>query len=242
MTEQTEQKPAKKKLSLSRPGRLELKKTVDAGQVRQSFSHGRTKAVAVEVRRKRTFAQSADGDMTEVKPALAEQEPVTAEVAPEAVVADAAVAPAEDGQRSQPRELTEQERAARARALVGLKQAETEERVAEEARKALERAAEEERRHREEEAERERAEAEARAQEEEGGEGGSGGGRGTGRAGRRRRRQARSATILARALRRTATPRRKRATAKGRAGGGRPGRSLGASRPSAASPGGVPAA
>ena len=166
-TEQTEQKPAKKKLSLSRPGRLELKKTVDAGQVRQSFSHGRTKSVAVEVRRKRTFAQSADGDMTEVKPAPAEQELVTAEVAAEAVVADAAVAPAEDGQRSQPRELTEQERAARARALVGLKQAETEERVAEEARQALERAAQEERRRREEEAERERAEAEVRAQEEE---------------------------------------------------------------------------
>lgn len=168
MTEQTEQKPAKKKLSLSRPGRLELKKTVDAGQVRQSFSHGRTKSVAVEVRRKRTFAQSADGDMTEVKPAPVEQEPVAAEVAAEAVVADAAVAPAEEGPRSQPRELTEQERAARARALVGLKQAETEERAAEEARRALERAAEEERRQREqEEAERERAEAEARALEEE---------------------------------------------------------------------------
>ena len=168
MTEQTEQKSTKKKLSLSRPGRLELKKTVDAGQVRQSFSHGRTKAVAVEVRRKRTFAQSADGDMTEVKPAPAEQEPVTAEAAPEAVVADAAVAPDDDGQRSQPRELTEQERAARARALVGLKQAETEERAAEEARRAIERAAEEERRQREqEEAERERAEAEARALEEE---------------------------------------------------------------------------
>ncbi len=168
MTEQTEQKPAKKKLSLSRPGRLELKKTVDAGQVRQSFSHGRTKSVAVEVRRKRTFAQSADGDMTEVKPTVEEETLVTAEAPAEAVMADATVAPAEEGQRSQPRELTEQERAARARALVGLKQAETEQRVAEEARRALERAAEEERRRREEEeAERERAEAEARALEEE---------------------------------------------------------------------------
>ena len=168
MTEQTEQKPAKKKLSLSRPGRLELKKTVDAGQVRQSFSHGRTKSVAVEVRRKRTFAQSADGDMTEVKPTVEEETLVTAEAPAEAVMADATVAPAEEGQRSQPRELTEQERAARARALVGLKQAETEQRVAEEARRALERAAEEERRRREEEeAERERAEAEVRALEEE---------------------------------------------------------------------------
>ena len=168
MTEQNEQKPAKKRLSLSRPGRLELKKTVDAGQVRQSFSHGRTKSVAVEVRRKRTFAQSADGDMTEVKPVPVEVEPVMADAAPEAVAADAAVAPAEEGQRTQPRELTEQERAARARALVGLKQTEAEQRAADETRRALEKAAEEERRQREEEqAERERVEAEARALEEQ---------------------------------------------------------------------------
>ncbi len=168
MTEQTEQKPAKKKLSLSRPGRLELKKTVDAGQVRQSFSHGRTKSVAVEVRRKRTFAQSADGDMTEVKSPPPEIEPVAAEAAPEAVAAATVVAPPEDGQRTPPRELTEQERAARARALVGLKQSEAEQHAADEARRALEKAAEEERRRREEEqAERERVEAEARALEEE---------------------------------------------------------------------------
>ncbi len=168
MTEQNEQKPAKKKLSLSRPGRLELKKTVDAGQVRQSFSHGRTKAVAVEVRRKRTFAQSADGDMTEVKPVPAEVEAVTADAVPEAVAPVSEAVSAEEGQRTQPRELTEQERAARARALVGLKQTEAEQRAADEARRALEKAAEEERRRREEErAERERAEAEARALEEE---------------------------------------------------------------------------
>ena len=168
MTEQNEQKPAKKKLSLSRPGRLELKKTVDAGQVRQSFSHGRTKAVAVEVRRKRTFAQSADGDMTEVKPVPAEVEAVTADAVPEAVAPVSEAVSAEEGQRTQPRELTEQERAARARALVGLKQTEAEQRAADEARKALEKAAEEERRRSEEErAERERAEAEARALEEE---------------------------------------------------------------------------
>ena len=48
----------RKPLSLKRPGRLELKKTVDAGQVRQSFSHGRSRAVAVEVRKKRTLKRS----------------------------------------------------------------------------------------------------------------------------------------------------------------------------------------
>jgi translation initiation factor IF-2 len=37
-----------KKLSLSSPRTLQLKKTVDVGQVRQSFSHGRSKAVVVE--------------------------------------------------------------------------------------------------------------------------------------------------------------------------------------------------
>jgi len=63
MTDQKETDGKKKKLTLSRPGKLELNKTVDAGQVRQSFSHGRTKSVAVEVRRKRTFKQADDGAM-----------------------------------------------------------------------------------------------------------------------------------------------------------------------------------
>src|SRR5215510_16133337 len=65
MTSTTEEEP-KKSLKLSRPGRLELKKTVDAGQVRQSFPHGRTKTVAVEVKKKRTFAPGEGGRMTEV--------------------------------------------------------------------------------------------------------------------------------------------------------------------------------
>src|SRR5215813_3048219 len=65
MTSTNEEEP-KKSLKLSRPGRLELKKTVDAGQVRQSFPHGRTKAVSVEIKRKRTFAPGAGGRMTEV--------------------------------------------------------------------------------------------------------------------------------------------------------------------------------
>ena len=55
----------KKPLSLSR-GKLELKKTVDAGQVKQTFPHGRSKTVAVEVKRKRTYAPGAGGKMTEV--------------------------------------------------------------------------------------------------------------------------------------------------------------------------------
>ncbi len=50
-----------------RPGKLELKKTVETGSVRQSFSHGRTKTVTVEVKKKRTFAPGAGGRMTEVR-------------------------------------------------------------------------------------------------------------------------------------------------------------------------------
>src|SRR5262252_9305534 len=67
-TDTTTRKP----LKLSSPGKLELKKTVDGGQVRQSFPHGRTKTVAVEVKKKRTYTQGAGGKMTEV-PSEAEQ-------------------------------------------------------------------------------------------------------------------------------------------------------------------------
>jgi translation initiation factor IF-2 len=62
----TSNETEKKPLKLSRPGRLELKKTIDAGQVRQSFPHGRSKTVAVEVKKKRTFAPGEGGRMTEV--------------------------------------------------------------------------------------------------------------------------------------------------------------------------------
>ncbi len=47
---------AKGRLSLRPASRLELGRTVDAGSVKQSFSHGRTKTVQVEVRKTRTGA------------------------------------------------------------------------------------------------------------------------------------------------------------------------------------------
>jgi translation initiation factor IF-2 len=47
------QEQAKARLSLRPAGRLELGRTVDAGSVKQSFSHGRTKTVQVEVRKSR---------------------------------------------------------------------------------------------------------------------------------------------------------------------------------------------
>jgi translation initiation factor IF-2 len=144
----------KKPLSVSRPSKLELKKTVDAGQVRQSFSHGRSKAVSVEVRRKRTFQQGEGGVMTEVKdlPVIEipeEAPPVVEETPP----AEAPAAP--------PRTLTDQERAARARAVQGAKRTdEIQRQVAEEMRRVAAEEAEEEARLAAEEAAR-------RAEEEE---------------------------------------------------------------------------
>jgi len=64
MSDQDQERKAP--LKLSQPGKLELKKTVESGQVRQSFSHGRSKVVTVEVRKKRTFS-SAGGAMHEVR-------------------------------------------------------------------------------------------------------------------------------------------------------------------------------
>ncbi len=53
MSESNDQDGGKGRLSLRPAGRLELGRTVDAGSVRQSFSHGRSKVVQVEVRKKR---------------------------------------------------------------------------------------------------------------------------------------------------------------------------------------------
>jgi len=114
MTESTE-KETKKKLSLSRPGKLELKKTVEGGQVRQNFSHGRSKVVTVEVRKKRIFAAGAGGTMTEVKEKV--DPPVTADEAEVEVVKEAPVAVVEAPVPAQTDHLTESERAVRARAL-----------------------------------------------------------------------------------------------------------------------------
>ena len=64
MTDIDERNP-KKQTEGSQSRRLELKKTVETGQVRQSFAHGRSKMVTVEVRKKRTFAPDARGRPSE---------------------------------------------------------------------------------------------------------------------------------------------------------------------------------
>ena len=66
MTESIDDKKEKSS-RLSHPGTLELKKTVETGQVRQSFSHGRSRAVTVEVKRKRVYAEDRSGAMSEIR-------------------------------------------------------------------------------------------------------------------------------------------------------------------------------
>ena len=103
---------AKKPLTLGR-GKLELKKTVETGQVRQSFSHGRSKVVQVERKRKRQFEMGADGKVQEVKAkAPATVKKPSAEEAADAVQ----------------RKLSEEEKAHRLKVLQDAKRAEEEER------------------------------------------------------------------------------------------------------------------
>lgn len=156
MTETKEESP-KKKLTLSAPGKLELQKTVESGQVRQSFSHGRSKAVKVEVRRKRTFAQNKDGSMVAVR----ERDALAAEAMPEPA-AEEPVAPVEEATPRSVESLSEAERAARARAVQDAQRrdSDSDARAVAEAEERLRRQTEE--RKQEEEA-RKQAEEEARA-------------------------------------------------------------------------------
>ena len=137
------------KLTLSRPGRLELKKTVETGQVRQSFSHGRTKSVTVEVRKKRTFERGASGRMRAVQ----ENEPMQLDSALDL---------------EETRNLTESERAARVRALHDAAAADEERRKIDELEEERQKLAEAEAQRKRQEAEdKRRQEEEARQRSEE---------------------------------------------------------------------------
>ena len=103
-----DERARKKPLSLAQPGKLEIKKTVESGQVRQSFSHGRSKVVAVEVRRKRTYALDSSGAAAEVKEG--------SEAAPAPGATTIARAPAADGAATADH-LTTEEKAVRVRAF-----------------------------------------------------------------------------------------------------------------------------
>jgi len=122
MSDAKETQGEKKRLGLSKPGRLELNKTVETGQVKQNFSHGRSKMVTVEKKRKRTYVSDSGGQLSELKEAAAA---ATAQLKEEAA-AEAPAAPpppepvAEDADRTST--LTDSERQARMRALESARQ------------------------------------------------------------------------------------------------------------------------
>ena len=172
MSDDTQEKPksGRKPLSLRRP---------ETGAVKQSFSHGRTKTVVVEKKR-RAVAPGGAKQSAPAKPAAAKPAKTDEGREPPA---PKKTAPAREGGKAKPkvlRQLSEQERKARAIALARAKKEQEErakreeaERKAREAREAEERAkleaarkaAEEEERKREAEAEaRRKAEEEARKQ------------------------------------------------------------------------------
>ena len=113
---------AKKPLTLGR-GKLELKKTIETGQVRQSFSHGRSKVVQVERKRKRQFEIGADGKVQEIKSksAITIKKPS-----------------AEEAAYAVQRKLSEEEKAHRLKVLQDAKRAEEKERRDEEERHIIE--------------------------------------------------------------------------------------------------------
>src|SRR5258708_5409319 len=114
MTDNNEQEQ-KRPLTLARPGgRLELRKPVETGQVRQSFPHGRSKTVMVEVRKKRVAGPST-GEPAEA-PSGAGKETAAASPTP-------AAAPGIRRPVVMPRTLTAEEMAVRARAVQGAKKA-----------------------------------------------------------------------------------------------------------------------
>src|SRR5215813_14091005 len=152
----------KRPLTLARTGgRLELRKGVEMGQVRQSFSHGRSKTVTVEVRKKRTIGPH-ESARAEASPVVALDpapvRPVTQEPARPPVVI--------------PRSLTAEEKAGRVRALHDARKADEEAHrraaLAEaDRRQREEQAAEEARRQAEEEARKKTEEEEGRRRAEE---------------------------------------------------------------------------
>jgi translation initiation factor IF-2 len=159
----------KRPLSLGRPGgKLELRRPIESGQVRQSFPHGRSKTVTVEVRKKRA-PTPGQPERPEAPPAE-QTRPATAQ-------------PAQPARRpvvlSSHHGLTAGERAARERALAGAIRADEEARRQaavdavrqreEEARRKVEeeRRAEEEARHHAEEEQKRKADEEQKRKSDE---------------------------------------------------------------------------
>ncbi|HYF53170.1 MAG TPA: translation initiation factor IF-2 associated domain-containing protein, partial [Salinarimonas sp.] len=163
----TEQKtPGDKTLHMSPNKTLTIKRPVEQGTVRQSFSHGRTKQVVVETVKRRVIGPGGKEVAAPAAPApkAAAPAPSAAPATPRAATPTPA-APARPAGATRPsgvvlRTLSEQERDARAAALVDARKREEEERRRQED-EAQRRAV------RDDEERREREAAEARKREED---------------------------------------------------------------------------
>ena len=128
-----------KTLTVAPAKTLTLKRPVDAGIVRQSFSHGRTNAVVVEKVKRRAIGE-APAARTDAPPPPAPDPKPVAPAAPAQTPSGRASRPQASGVTSSGaprsttgagvvlRTLTEEEREARARALIGARSREEEER------------------------------------------------------------------------------------------------------------------
>ncbi|MBP1181980.1 translation initiation factor IF-2 [Methylobacterium sp. PvR107] len=145
--------PGDKTLNRTSPKPLSLKRPIEAGTVRQSFSHGRSKQVVVETVKRRVIGAAPAAPAREPAPAPrpAAPAPTTPPPRPAQRAASGVVL----------RTLSEQESAARAAALADAQRREAEARQRAEAEAAARR------REAEEQARREREAAEARRREEE---------------------------------------------------------------------------
>ncbi len=118
-TNETEGKTARG----SRKMTLNVRRTVESGHVRQSFSHGRSKSVLVEKKKRRSLGATA------AQPA---EEQAKAKPAPAATAAEVAERPKAEAAPRRPgvvlRQLSDEEKDARQRALQDARQREAEER------------------------------------------------------------------------------------------------------------------
>ncbi|MCR9214945.1 MAG: translation initiation factor IF-2 [Proteobacteria bacterium] len=161
MTE-TNDKDGRKSLSLNKP--LEAKRPAGgSGQVRQSFTHGRSKTVQVEVRKKRGAALGAQKPAAQSPAAASNTAKKPLSISKKAAETPAPQSEKKAGESKKSQILTTDEKAARAAALAGAR----EQLVKDNERKAIEEKerAEEEKRFAAEAAEREKEE-KAKAAEE----------------------------------------------------------------------------
>ena len=119
-----------------KPGKLSISKGAEAGRVRQSFSHGRSKTVVVETKKKRVVTPKTGPKRTLAKPApKAAPKPETTAPAEEAKAVEAPKPKAPKGKSAVLQSLSDEEYARRVKALDAAKAADEARKKAEAAEK-----------------------------------------------------------------------------------------------------------